>query len=91
MTDIFVFSPCIEVDWSQEFDRFHDHDKNGNDMALKLKRSAFTTQFSYPSQVPLKVLLNLILRRTFWEVANHDLGNIFAFLVPIIILHNIAW
>ena len=61
MTDIFVFSPCIEVDWSQEFDRFKDHDKNGNDMALKLKRSAFTTQFSYPSQVPLGLHLKFCL------------------------------
>jgi len=27
-----------DVDWSEEFDRFHDHDKNGNDKASKLKR-----------------------------------------------------
>ena len=30
--------PSPDVDWSEEFDRFHDHDKNGNDKASKLKR-----------------------------------------------------
>lgn len=32
--------PHSDVDWSQEFDRFHDHDKNGNSKAeaVKLKR-----------------------------------------------------
>lgn len=57
-----------DVDWSQEFDRFHDHDKNGN------------------SKEAVKVN-----RRTLCDVAKHDLGNILAFLVPIIILHNLAW
>ena len=61
MTHIIAFPPCLEVDWSQEFDRFQDHDKNGNDMALKLKRSAFTKQFSYPSQVPLDFYLKFCL------------------------------
>ena len=56
MTHIFAFPPCLDVDWSQEFDRFRDHDKNGNDMAVKLKRLA--SQISYPSHVPVD--LNLI-------------------------------
>ena len=45
---IFAFSPSSDVDWSQEFDRFRDHDKNGNDMAVKLKRFAFSNSSLVP-------------------------------------------